>query len=185
MLPSLRTTTLIACTILAPPLSGVAAAQARPTGGVPADAPHRPIAIEVVAGWAGFVDEETIDHSVFGGAARFYLTPRLSVGPEVVFMKGPGEDRAFMATGNVTFDLLGPAGGKRPRVTPFVVGGAGVFRNRNQFVGGPYAHSEGAFTAGGGVRAFVSDRVYVASDVRIGWELHLRATVSLGVQLFR
>jgi hypothetical protein len=185
MLPSLRTTTLIVCTVLAPPLSGVAAAQAPGTRAASGVASRHPIAIEVVAGWAGFVDEETIDHSVFGGAARFYLTPRLSVGPEAVFMKGPGEDRDFMATGNVTFDLLGPAGGRRPRITPFVVGGAGIFRNRNRFFGGPYAHSEGAFTAGGGVRAFVTDRVYVASDVRIGWELHLRATVSAGIQLFR
>ena len=185
MLLSLRTTTLVACTILAPPLSGAASAQTRAASAVSADASGHPVAFEVVAGWAGFVDEETIDHSVVGGAARFYLTPRLSVGPEVVFMRGPGEDRDFMATGNVTFDLFGPTGGRRPRITPFVVGGAGIFRNRNQFFGSSSAHTEGAFTAGGGVRAFVSDRVYVASDVRVGWELHLRATVAVGVQLSR
>jgi hypothetical protein len=37
-----------------------------------------------------------------------------------------------------------------------------------------FTSSEGAFTAGGGVRALVGDRVTIGVDMRVGWELHLR-----------
>ena len=54
------------------------------------DAQDRPrAALEFSRGWAGFVDDATIHHAVFGGAARFYVTPRISVGPELVYMVGP------------------------------------------------------------------------------------------------
>ena len=36
---------------------------------------------------------------------------------------------------------------------------------------------------GGGVRAFLTDRVYVAPEVRFEWELHFRAGVTVGVTL--
>ena len=45
--------------------------------------------------------------------------------------------------------------------------------------------TEGAFTAGGGVRAFASDRVTVGIDARVGWELHLRVNGFVGVRLGR
>ena len=38
---------------------------------------------------------------------------------------------------------------------------------------------------GGGVRALVGERVNVAIDARIGWELHLRVNGSIGVRLGR
>ena len=37
--------------------------------------------IEILAGHAGFADDATIEHSVIGGAARVYVTPRISLGP--------------------------------------------------------------------------------------------------------
>ena len=64
------------------------------------DAQDRPPpAAELVAGWAGFVDDAMIHHGVVGGSIRWYLSPRVSVGPELVYMKGPGRDRDFFATG--------------------------------------------------------------------------------------
>ena len=52
-----------------------------------------PAAAELTAGYAGFVDDAMIDHGVIAGALRFHLLPRISVGPEVQYMIGPGDDR--------------------------------------------------------------------------------------------
>ena len=62
--------------------------------------------LEGAVGWAGFTDEDVVNHGLWAGAARIYLSPRLSVGPEVVYMRGPGHDRDLMVTGNLTVCLL-------------------------------------------------------------------------------
>jgi hypothetical protein len=136
----------------------------------------RPLsAVEFTAGYAGFVDEETIDHTVLGGALRVHLTPLISVGPELQYMIGPGDERDLILTGNVTIDVL------RRRVTPFVVFGGGLFHHSGEFG----SSTEGSFTAGPGVRGWLNDRVYVASELRLGWELHYRITGTVGVALGR
>ena len=60
-----------------------------------------------------------------------------------------------------------------------------MFQTREQFFTGTYTSREGAFTAGGGVRAFVGDRVTVGLDVRLGWEPHVRINGLVGLQLGR
>ena len=157
--------TFVALALLAVP----AIAHAQPAGTRPAPA------FEFTAGYAGFVDDAMIDHGLVGGALRVHLLPRISVGPEVQYMVGPGDDRDLILTGNVTVDVLSPD----RRATPFFVAGGGLFRHSDRFG----SSSEGAFTAGGGVRAWLSDRVYVAGEFRIGWELHYRVTGTVGVAL--
>jgi hypothetical protein len=132
-------------------------------------------AAELALGYATFVDDAPIHHTVFGGAMRVHLLPRISVGPELQYMVGPGEDRDLILTGNVTFDVLPPD----RRITPFFVAGGGMFHHSDRFGGS----TEGAFTAGPGVRVWLSDRVYVAGDFRIGWELHFSVTGTIGVAL--
>ena len=132
-------------------------------------------AVEGIGGYAGFVDEQIIHHSVIGGAARWYLLPRLAVGPEVVYMIGPGDDRDLVLTGNVTFDILRGAA-----VTPFLVAGGGLFRHSDRFGGRTFSATEGSFTGGGGVRVSIGERLYVAPEVRIGWEPHIRFSVGVG-----
>ena len=136
-------------------------------------------ALEIIGGYAGFVDDATIDHAVIGGSARIYLSPRISVGPEIVYMRGPADDRDLFFTGNLTFDILSP----RPdrRVAPFLVGGGGFFRGSYSIGPQPFSYLEGAFTAGGGLRAPISDRWYALGEYRIGWELHQRVTGGVGV----
>jgi hypothetical protein len=140
-------------------------------------------AAEFLAGWAGFADDATIDHAVFGGAARAYLTPRLAIGPELVYMKGPNSDRDLFLTGNLTIDLRRPREGKPPSISPFVVAGGGFSQHRDRFGPLSFTSYEGAFTAGGGVRARITDRVYAFGDARIGWELHLRLNGGVGFGL--
>lgn len=136
-------------------------------------------AVEVVAGYAGFVDDATIDHAVVGGGARIYLSPRFSAGPELVYMHGPDGDRDLFLTGNVTFDILAPGPG-RP-VIPFLVIGGGLMRHSSRV--GPFSFSstEGAVTGGGGARVRITDRAFVLGEFRIGWEPHSRVTGGIGV----
>jgi hypothetical protein len=140
-------------------------------------------AVELIAGYAGFVDDATIDHSIIGAAGRVYLTPRLAVGPELVYMRGPGDDRDLFLTGNVTFDLLRPRQGRPRRVTPFIVGGGGFFQHSDSIGSFSFTSYEGAFTAGGGVRGWITDRVYALADFRCGWELHGRLNAGIGIGL--
>lgn len=89
-----------------------------------------------------------------------------------------------MLTGNVTFDLVRPVNGEPPSFTPFAVVGGGVFRTRESFPNREtFTSSEGAFTAGGGVRALVGQYVFVGGEARIGWELHIRLNGIVGVRL--
>ncbi len=151
----------------------------------PAWAQGRPgAALDLSAGWVGFADDGIVSEGMVGGAGRFYLTPRLSVGPELVYIAGDSHSHLVL-TGNLTFDVVAPRGGRPPAVTPFVVVGGGMFQTRESFFGEDYTHTEGAFTAGGGVRVAVGDRVTVGVDTRIGWEPHLRVNGVVGVRLGR
>ena len=159
---------LSAFAMLAPPLAGMVSAQQPPRS-----------AIDVVAGVLIFPDDGTVREGMVGGSARFYVTPRLAVGPEITFVQGDRHSH-LIATGNLTFDFLGPDGGRRPTVTPFLVVGGGWYHTREQFPAGAFNSHEGAFTAGGGVRGLIGDRLYVGAEARIGWELHLRANGLVG-----
>jgi hypothetical protein len=156
--------------LLSPPTARFAAAQDQP----------RPI-VEFAAGWVGFADDGIVSESVVGGGVRWYLGSRTSVGPELAYIRGDNHSHV-MVTGNVTWDLLAPVNG-RPTITPFLVAGGGLFQTRETFVSGTFTSSEGAFTAGGGVRGPVGDRMTIGIETRVGWELHLRVSALLGLRL--
>ena len=167
-----------AATLLTVLLTSASGAAAQPTR-LPASA------LDVEAGYAGFVDDATIDHGVIGASARFYLTPRVAVGPELVYMRGPRNDRDVMVTGNLTFDVRGPQRGGPPRVVPYLVAGGGWYQHRDRFGGRTFSSSDPAFTVGGGTRVWASNRVYAGAELRLGWELHYRLTGHVGFALGR
>jgi hypothetical protein len=162
---SLRTSLIVllgALAFLVAPLAGLAVAQER-----------LPPALEVQVGSMGFADDGIVHESMVGGATRWYLRPRISAGPEIVYVTGSNHSH-LIVTGNVTYDLLPPTNGRPHRVTPFLVAGAGLFQTRETLLRGDFTSNEGAFTAGGGVRASAGDRLTIGIDTRIGWESHLR-----------
>jgi hypothetical protein len=61
-------------------LTAQAAAQERP-------AP----AAEFTAAWVGFADDGVVSESLVGATARWYLLPRISVGPEVDYVNGQNQ----------------------------------------------------------------------------------------------
>lgn len=164
---------LFASGLLAVPMASLAAAQDRPGP-----------SFEVTGGWVGFADDGIVSETFVGGAARWHLLPRVSIGPEIIYIDGNNHSH-LVVTGNVTFDMLAPGKGRPAQVTPFLVVGGGLFQTRESFFAENFTSSEGAFTAGGGVRALVGNRVTVGVDARIGWELHLRVGGLIGVRLGR
>jgi hypothetical protein len=147
-----------------------------------AQAQQRGWVAEVTLGWAGFVDDATQHYLLAGGSVRRQITPRVSIGPEFVIMPKANtvRDRNLMLTGNVVFDAFSLTAGEPRRVTPFLVGGVGMFWGRDQVANGPFWFSDPAFTAGGGVRARFNERVSASAEYRIGWELHQRVSASAG-----
>jgi len=142
---------------------------------------ERPFAADLAFGWVGFADDGIVHEGLVGGAARWYLSPRISIGPEVVFINGDTHSH-LAVTGNVGWDLFGPESARRRSFTPFLVAGGGVFQTRESFATGAFTSTEGAFTAGGGIRAWLGERVTAGFDTRIGWELHLRVNGTVGLQ---
>ena len=165
------TSAVVSIALLALLFAHTAAAEERP----------RP-ALELAAGALFFADDGVVKEGFVGGSARLYVLPRISVGPEIAFIQGERHHHV-MLTGNVTFDVLDRLSGPRS-VMPYAVVGAGLFQTKQQFPNNDtFTSSEGAFTAGGGIRARVGKSVTVGAEARVGWELHLRVNGTIGIQL--
>lgn len=146
-----------------------------------AQAPSATPNVTVTGGYAAFVDDGRIDHGVIGGGIEWIPWRHMAVGPEVLYMVGPGDDRDLFVLGTARFGVV-PFG--RP-VVPFITAGAGLMRNSNTFAGGSYSSTEPGFVFGGGVRITPTPRVFIAPEVVLGWEPHLRASVTVGIHLGR
>lgn len=118
-------------------------------------------AAELAIGWIGFADDGIVSETLIGGNNHSH----------------------FVVTGNLTCDLLAPRNGRPRTVTPFLVAGGGLFQTRETLFTSDFTSNEGAFTAGGGVRATAGDRLIAGFDARIGWEPHLRINGFVGVRL--
>lgn len=150
----------------------------------PAVAQDRPAAlVEGAAGLASFVDDAYKQFVYVGGSGRAYVTPRVAIGPEFIYMRGPDESHQWHLTGNVTVDLLRSSPqGRRVRVMPYLVAAGGYQRMTNQVGTGPFTSSEGSVSGGFGARIHLDDRWFVAPEFRMGWELHFRYGATLGAR---
>ncbi len=131
--------------------------------------------LDLIVGYAGFIDEEMIDHAVLGGAVSALITPRLGVGVEVLHLRGPGEDRDWCVMPILSWDLA--SGG---RFIPYLVGGAGWLHTTTAVGTGLYSFSSWTGGAGGGLRVALAPTVSLAFEGRIGSEPVTRVTAALG-----
>jgi hypothetical protein len=140
---------------------------------------RRGVAVEGVAGWVGFADDATIQTKAFGASARIPVSPRVSVGPEVLYLIGDGGDRDLFVLGSIWFDIVEAT--PQQRVVPYLVAAACYMRHDENFGTFRFISGDFVFEGGGGARVGLSDRVYAGADVRVGSELHLRITAHVGV----
>lgn len=141
-----------------------------------------PPILEATVGWAGFIDERWIDHAAIGGGARLFISPRLAIGPEFIYLRGPAGDRDWSLTGNLTIDLRVERGRRQHPVTPYLALGGGYLRQVQRFGSQTFRASEGTASAGGGARIALGGRVFVAPELRIGYEPEWRFVVTAGLR---
>jgi hypothetical protein len=127
------------------------------------------VEVRGILGTATFYESDP--HDAFGALVDFRLASGLRVGPEILYHIGPGKDRDITSTFLMSYDFR-----RQKRVTPFITSGAGVLHHtygRSTWTG---------LTAGfgGGVKFTISRKLFVAPEVRLGWEPIGRAMVSIG-----
>jgi len=133
--------------------------------------PRDRIEVRGIAGWSGFADEALLHHGALGGMVDFRLKDGLRLGPEVLYHIGPRKDR------DVSLVLVFSRDFRRlKKVSPFVSAGGGVL-----------FHSEGrqwyyssTYGAGAGVKFAISKHLFVAPEIRVGWEPAIRVMGSFG-----
>jgi hypothetical protein len=159
-------------------LTALASGVAAPVG-----AQTRPVPIvEIVAGWAGFVDEDWMDRAMIGAGGRIFVARRIAAGPEFVFLRGSNDEHDWTFTGNVTIDLVRDAGPTARRIVPYAVIGGGYLRQVTQTGTGRFTSGEGTVSGGAGVRLGLGPRAFIAPEFRIGYEPELRFGVALGLR---
>ncbi len=139
---------------------------------------------KVIVGTALF--GENLEHTVVGGAVRAYVTKRLSIEPEYLYMRRSENDQDHYVQANVAYDFTDPT----KRFVGYAIGGVGVLSNRGRvfrsdFVTGAPRVDEISFTtwtasAGAGVKIFVTDRFFISPELRLGREPTVRATINVG-----
>jgi hypothetical protein len=117
-----------------------------------------------------------------GASVRFHATPRVSIGPELLFASACDRQRFTFYHPQMTGMLhlaVDLSDGERFR--PYLLGGGGFVRHRSSPAGRSVNYRfEGA--GGGGAKIFLSDRVFVAPEVQFGGRVaFVRLTGSLGI----
>lgn len=153
----------------------------------------KPVELRVTFGISQFfLDEPFPDHWLAGGSVRIYLTQRLSFEPELLYFRSIhgslAQDYKRVAfIPNIVFDLTRA----ERRFRPYVIGGVGFIHSRDRRErglpqGGWGRVSENGWTAsaGLGVKVFLTERLFVSPEARVGLPL-LRYTVSIGYVLAR
>ena len=127
---------------------------------------------EAKAIFGGVVFEPELDHTAVGGAVRVYVTKRLSIEPEFLYMRNGADDQDYIVQPNVAFDITDPT----KRFVAYAIGGAGVLHHQGR------SRSVTTWTAGagGGVKIFLTNRLFVSPELRLGSEPTVRATVNVG-----
>jgi len=143
--------------------------------------------IKVMVGASDFgTDDKSYPHLVVGAATRIRITRHWSIEPEFSYMRRSSNDEDFVVQPNLVYEF----GMKDNRVVPYLIGGVGfirhksVYRDYNSVTGAPVtidtSYRTWSASAGAGLKIFVSKRLFIAPEARLGSQPTARATVSIG-----
>jgi hypothetical protein len=138
---------------------------------VPAMAQRPPAEVRLTAGWTGFLDDAPDHHVAVGGAFRYYLSPRFSVEPELMYLGGDGDHYDITLAPHIAFDFV-----RSGKVVPYVIGGVGWMHSSF----GRFTTDDIWVDGGVGVKLFLTDHMYFAPELRAGWEPHFKVTGTVG-----
>jgi len=139
------------------------------------------VEVKAAAGSSSFTltDDSDLEHKIAGGSVRIYLTRRLSVEPEFVYMRHGKDDQDYHFIQNVAYDF-----DLTDRFVPYVVAGAGIEHHRGRYDGANFSGNTWTVSAGVGAKIFLTDRIFVAPELRFGHEPSMRTSVGVGFVLF-
>ena len=143
--------------------------------------------IKLTVGASGFTsDDGRIPHALAGGSVRIYVNRRFSVEPEFLYMRNSADDQDYLVQQSFAYDLAGP----NARFVPYLVAGVGVLHHRGRSFGLDFdtrqprvfddSYTDFAASAGAGVKIFLTKRLFIAPEGRVGHEPSLRGTISIG-----
>ena len=136
---------------------------------------QRPVDVRGTFGTAAFADDSAQVHGSVGGSARFYVTRRFAIEPEFQYLTLNRNHHDWLFIPNVSFDFRSID----KRVVPYVIGGAGYLRTSDGIVR-LFTVDTWLAEGGGGAKIYLTRSFFIAPETRIGSELYLRTTVSLG-----
>lgn len=140
---------------------------------LPAQRP--PPELRASAGLACFVDEAWCDvpHAAVGVAPHLYFSRSWSFSPEFLYTRSSWDyDLIFLPSLAANLRHEGS-------VRPYAIVGFGILRHRDlrfRTIGGTDWSLQGGF----GFKIFLSPKVYVAPEFRLGWEPVFRLGASIG-----
>ena len=139
---------------------------------------------KVIYGGAIFGDE--IEHQLVGASVRAYVTKRLSIEPEYLYLRNGANDQDQLFQPNVAYDFTDPT----KRLVAYGIAGVGVLHHKGRFVGNDFvtgaprvfdtSFTTWTATVGAGAKIFVTKRLFVSPELRLGREPTVRATISVG-----
>jgi hypothetical protein len=142
--------------------------------------------LEAKAIVGGAIFAEDLKHTLVGGAVRVYVTKRISIEPEYLYLRRTKHDQDHLGQINVAYDFTDPT----KRVVLYGIGGAGVLHNRGRVFGSDFvtrvpfvreiSFNTWTVSAGAGVKIFLTKRLFVSPEARLGREPTARATINVG-----
>lgn len=139
---------------------------------------------KVIFGSATF--GEDIEHKLVGGAVRVYVTKRLSIEPEYLYLRNGENDQDHLVQPNIAYDFTDPT----KRLVAYGIAGVGVLHHEGRFfsddpVTGAPRVFDTTFTTwtasvGAGAKIFLTNRLFLSPELRIGREPTVRATINVG-----
>jgi len=131
-------------------------------------------------GWATFPDEGPLHHFTTGGSVRFRIIGGLGFAPELTYMYRSTADRDLLFIPNFVYEFR-----RNTKVVPYLIGGVGLLRHYEKYDHFEWAANGRTYGFGFGTKIFLNRRVFVAPEVRVGWEPFLRIGGSVGYILVR
>lgn len=116
-------------------------------------------------------------HLALGGAMRIYAARRLSFGVEFQRQVGDAPSPHLFPTVTASVDLRAARPGAPGHVQPFLTASAGFIGHSNEFDSSGWP----ALAGGGGLRIWLSRRLYLTASVRAGLPRHTRVAAGVGV----
>ena len=142
------------------------------------------IEAKVTFGGANFVDDSK--HTMVGGAVRAYVRKRISLETEYLYLHHSDNDQDWLVQPSVAVDFTDPT----KRFVAYGLVGAGVLHHKGRYFGNDFATGaprvfDTSFTGwtasiGGGVKIFLTKRLFVSPEFRVGREPTVRGTISVG-----